>query len=183
MRIVIHIHVICVLRLFLFFLAGEMSKYLTTENIDVKTPLGRKLCPIINEEVILIPILRAGVSMLSGFQRILQKSKTGFIWAHRDSNAQAQLDKYKFPKDIEGKTVVLLDTMLATGGTINISCNLLEKCKPKQIICASILSTKKGLHNLNTDISVVLTAGVSDKLDSNLYVYPGVGDSGDRLYG
>lgn len=121
--------------------------------------------------------------MLSGFQRILQKSKTGFIWAHRDSEAHAKLDKYKLPKAIEGKTIVLLDTMLATGGTINLCCEIIKAYNPKQILCATVLSTQTGLDNLTDDISVILTAGISDKLDSNLYVYPGVGDSGDRLYG
>lgn len=61
------------------FLAGEVSKYLSTEDVSVKTPLGRKKCPMISEDVVLIPVLRAGVSMLSGFQRILPNSRTAFV--------------------------------------------------------------------------------------------------------
>lgn len=165
------------------FLAGEASKYLSTKDISVTTPLGRKVCPVISEDVVLVPVLRAGVSMLSGFQRVLPKSKTAFVWAHRNKKAVAELDKYKFPSDMENKTAIILDTMLATGGTVNLVCDLLRPYKPKQILCASILAIPSGIANLSNDISSVLTAGVTDKLDDNLYVYPGVGDSGDRLYG
>lgn len=165
------------------FLAGEVSKYLSTEDISVKTPLGRKICPVISEDVVLIPILRAGVSMLSGFQRVLPNSTTAFVWAHRNKTAIAELDKCKFPSDMENKTVIILDTMLATGGTVNLVNDLLRPYKPKQILCASILAIPDGIANLSDDIKTVFATGVTDKLDDNLYVYPGVGDSGDRLYG
>lgn len=165
------------------FLAGEASRFLETKEVDIKTPLGNKICPVISENVVLIPILRAGVSMLGGFQRILQQSTTGFIWAHREQDGHPELDKYKFPSCIEGKTIIILDTMIATGGTINLACEILKKYSPKKILCASILSVPYAVKNLSKDISALITAGLSDHLDSHLYVYPGVGDSGDRLYG
>lgn len=165
------------------FLAGEVSKRLNTEDIKVKTPLGKKVCPVISEDVILVPVLRAGVSMLGGFQRILPKSKTAFVWAHRNKDASAELDKWKFPSAMEEKTVIILDTMVATGGTVNLVADLFRAYKPKQIFCASILAIPQGIQKLSDDISAVFTTGITDKLDDNLYVYPGVGDSGDRLYG
>ena len=165
------------------FLAGEVSKRLNTEDIEVKTPLGQKVCPVISEDVILVPVLRAGVSMLSGFQRILPKSKTEFVWAHRNKDASAELDKWKFPSEMEEKTIIILDTMIATGGTVNLVADLFRAHKPKQIICASILAIPQGIQKLSDEISAVFTTGITDKLDNNLYVYPGVGDSGDRLYG
>ena len=165
------------------FLAGEVSKYLATEEIRVKTPLGEKVCPVINEDVILVPVLRAGVSMLSGFQRILPNSRTAFVWAHRNKDAVAELDKYKFPSNMGNKTAIILDTMLATGGTVNLVSDLLRPYKPKQIFCASILAIPSGTAKLSGNINAVFVAGITDKLDDNLYVYPGVGDSGDRLYG
>lgn len=165
------------------FLAGEVSKHLSVMKVDIKTPLGKKVCPLISENVVLVPVLRAGVSMLGGFQRILPKSKTGFVWAHREENAVAKLDRYKFPSDMENKTVIILDTMLATGGTVGLISNLLLEYKPKQIFCAAILTVPDGIARLPGNIDIVFTAGVTDKLDDNLYVYPGVGDSGDRLYG
>lgn len=171
------------------FLAGEISRYLSTEEVNIKTPLGVKNCSIINEEVILVPVLRAGISMLNSFQRILPKSKTGFVWAHRDKNINPVIDKYKFPKDelgecdLNNKTVVILDTILATAGTINACADLIYQYNPKQILCASILSTQTGCDHLSDLISILVTASVSDTLDEHFYVYPGVGDSGDRLYG
>lgn len=166
-----------------FFLAGELSHFLLTEEVGVKTPLGEKICSVIKEEVVLVPVLRAGIAMLSGFQRILPKSQTGFIWAHRNSKAKAEMDKYKFPSNAEGKTFILLDTMLATAGTLNLSSEIVKQYHPRQILCASILATPFGLENLSPDIDGAVIAEVSDKLDGNLYVYPGVGDSGDRLFG
>lgn len=165
------------------FLAGEVSRYLDTADIMVKTPLGRKVCPVISEDVFLVPVLRAGVSMLSGFQRVLPNSKTAFVWAHRTEKAKAVLDNYRMPSGIENKTAIILDTMLATGGTVNLVCDLLKQYCPKQIICASILAIPSGISNLSTDIRAAFAAGVTDKLDDNLYISPGVGDSGDRLYG
>ncbi len=129
------------------FLAGEVSKYLATEEIRVKTPLGEKVCPVISEDVILVPVLRAGVSMLSGFQRILPNSRTAFVWAHRNKDAVAELDKYKFPSNMGNKTAIILDTMLATGGTVNLVSDLLRPYKPKQIFCASILAIPRETLN------------------------------------
>ena len=179
---------ICVENISLF-LAGEASKFLNTEELNVVTPLGEKTCPIICEEVILIPVLRAGVSMLSAFQRLLPFSKTGFVWAHRDYNFQAVIDKVKFPKaengivDPKGKTVIVLDTMLATAGTVNATAEIVAKYNPRQIICVSILATKEGISNLSSQYSAIIAASDTDGLDLNKYIYPGVGDSGDRLYG
>ena len=164
------------------FLAGEISNYLQKNIVEVSTPLGNKECNIIGEEVILVPILRAGLAMLSGFQRILPVSCTGFIWAHRDENGMANIDKYKLP-DVRNKTVIFLDTMLATGGTINAAVELVKEKEPKQILCASILATKIGIRNLSPLITASFAVDNSDILDEKLYVYPGVGDSGDRLFG
>lgn len=166
-----------------YFLAGAVSDLLDQKEISVKTPLGIKKCMIIDESVVLIPVLRAGFSMLSGFQKILPFSETGFIWAHRDEKGNAQLDKFKFPKNMQGKTVIILDTMLATGGTINVCADLLERENVKRIISASILATKYGLNNLSTKIDAAFFIDSSDELDEKKYVFPGVGDSGDRLYG
>lgn len=171
------------------FLAGEASKFLETRNRVVVTPLGEKKCAIINEEVIIVPILRAGISMMTAFQRLLPMSKVGFVWAHRDNKAFPIIDKAKFPKnedgkiDLTGKTVIILDTMLATAGTVNKTAEMLMNYKPKQIICASVLSTQIGINNLSNIFTALVTASESDELDDRAYIYPGVGDSGDRLYG
>ena len=172
-----------------FFLAGEISKFLETKESNIITPLGEKVCPIIDEEVVLVPVLRAGVSMLGAFQRLLPMSKVGFVWAHRDQNALPVMDKVKFPRnndkivDLTGRTVIILDTMLATAGTVNKTVEIIKEYAPKQIMCASILSTPVGVQNLSKNVSVLVTASESDSLDERAYIYPGVGDSGDRLYG
>lgn len=171
------------------FLAGEISRFMRIEETNIVTPLGEKKCPIINEDIILVPILRAGVSMLSAFQRLFPMARTGFVWAHRDQNALPVIDKAKFPKDvnggvdIRGKTVVILDTMLATAGTINATVELVTEYKPRQILCASVLSTSLGIKRLSENITALVTISENDGLDDQAYICPGVGDSGDRLYG
>ena len=112
----------------------------------INTPLGQKSCNVFDEDVVLIPILRAGISMLHGFQKILPTSKTGFILAHRDSFANAHIDYYKLP-NVSGKTVIILDPMLATAGTVNAAVEIIKKDMPFQIFSASILSTSVGLSN------------------------------------
>ena len=172
-----------------FCLAGEISKFMQTKDKNVITPLGEKVCPIINDDIILVPILRAGVSMLGAFQRLFPMAKTGFVWAHRNEDAVAVIDKSKFPKNengdvaISGRTVVILDTMLATAGTVNATVELIMKYRPKQIVCASVLSTPLGIRNLSGDVSALVTISETDGLDERAYICPGVGDSGDRLYG
>lgn len=172
-----------------FFLAGETSRFLQTIDKNVVTPLGEVICPIIDEEVVLVPVLRAGLSMLSAYQRLIPRTKTGFVWAHRTPEALPAIDKTKFPRndkgkvDLEGKTIVILDTMLATAGTVNATVELITKYKPKQIICSSILSTPLGIANLSEKITALITASEKDGLDERAYICPGVGDSGDRLYG
>jgi uracil phosphoribosyltransferase len=95
----------------------------------------------------------------------------------------AELDQYKFPAAMEGKTAVILDTMLATGGTINLAADLIWKQNPRQIFSVSILAVQDGIGRLSQKINRMFTVGMTDRLDSNQYIYPGVGDSGDRLYG
>lgn len=165
------------------FLAGEISNYLRTESKEIRTPLGNKDCKIISEEIVLIPVLRAGIAMLSSFQDVLPMSDVGFIWAHRDENAQAIYDKHKFPADVENKTFIIIDTMLATAGTINLAADISKKYKPNKILCASVLSTRYGIDHLADIIDGFVTTGIEDTLDEKRYVSPGVGDSGDRLYG
>ena len=85
--------------------------------------------------------------------------------------------------EISGKTVVILDTMLATAGTINATADLVMQYKPKQVLCASVLSTPLGISNLSANITALVTVSEADGLDDRAYICPGVGDSGDRLYG
>ena len=166
-----------------FFLAGEASRFLSQSENEIKSPLGMKRCSIIDEEVILVPVLRAGFSLLSGFQRILPSSKVGFIWAHRNNNCITEIDQCKFPDNITGRTFILLDTMLATGNTINSCINQIQYYKPKQIISISVFATKLGVENVVHNVIAIISTDITDGLDENNYIYPGVGDAGDRLYG
>lgn len=121
--------------------------------------------------------------MLNGFQRILPMSSVGFVWAHRNKDAKAEIDTYKFPTNMREKTVILLDTLLATAGTINAAVDVVSSYNPNKIIVASILTTEYGLNNVSEKVSLVVAIDTTDTLDEKMYIYPGVGDSGDRLYG
>lgn len=166
-----------------FFLAGAASNYFEQKEIDIISPLGVKQCQVIDETVILVPILRAGLSMLSGFQRVIQNYEVGFVWAHRDITGKSHIENAKFPSNIKGATVIILDTMLATGGTVNACVDLLNGESVRRIWVASIISTQFGIECLSPQIERLFTVDTSDGLDEQLYVFPGVGDSGDRLFG
>lgn len=166
-----------------FFLAGEASNYLEQKEIIVQTPLGQKKCKILSEPVLLVPVLRAGLSMLTGFQRIIDDYDVGFIWAHRDNFGKSHIDNNKLPNKFIGKTAIILDTMLATGGTINACTELLKIAGIEHVWAASIFSTQYGIDHLSSQIEHLFSVDISDVLDAQLYINPGVGDSGDRLFG
>lgn len=165
------------------FLAGEISNHLKRKEEIITTPLGRKKCLLIDESIVFIPILRAGMAMLPGFQKIFSEYEVGVVWAHRDEYGKAHIDNMKLPKNMQGKTAIILDTMLATGGTVSACVDILKNKNVLQIFCASILATQCGIDNISSELDALFFVDSSDTLDEKLYIFPGVGDSGDRLFG
>ena len=171
--------------------AYEVSKELKYENREVVTSLGIANVPVLAEYPVLATILRAGLPFHQGFLNIFDKSENAFISVyrkmHKDHSFTMQLEYASIP-DIEGKVLILCDTMIATGSSVVMSYkNLLTYGKPSQSHIVSVLASLEGLDHLKKhlpqqDMTIWLGA-LDDELTAQSFVVPGLGDAGDLAYG
>ena len=171
--------------------AYEVSKELKYENREVVTSLGIANVPVLAEYPVLATILRAGLPFHQGFLNIFDKSENAFISVyrkmHKDHSFTMQLEYASIP-DIEGKVLILCDTMIATGSSVVLSYkNLLTYGKPSQSHIVSVLASLEGLdylkkHLPQQDMTIWLGA-LDDELTAQSFVVPGLGDAGDLAYG
>ncbi len=172
-------------------LAYEMSKTLEYESIDVKTPLGSKHVMVPTDEMVLCSILRAGIPLHQGILNIFDKVENAFISAYRlhpggSNDFEVQVEYLATPS-LEGKTLILVDPMLATGRTFENVLRALQKHgKPKQIHIISIIGAKAGIFLADTVFpknTHLWIAAIDDALNERGYIVPGLGDAGDLCYG
>ncbi len=172
-------------------LAYEMSKTIDYEEIRVKTPLGVVDMTTTKEQPILIPILRAAVPFYQGILNIFDKADSGFVGAWRvegNNDAAPEIEmNYVAAPSIEGKLVVVIDPMLATGKSLVMTIQrLLNHGRPKQLHVLSVIASRPGLeHVMSTvDVSVsIWTGAVDEKLNNQSFIVPGLGDAGDLSFG
>ena len=164
----------------------EATKDLETVDIEVKTPCGIAKCKKIKKDVVIVPILRAGLGMVEGVADLIPNAKVGHIGAYRDEETlQPQSYYTKFPENISQATVLLVDPMLATGGSVSYSIDVLKAAGVKEIIYMGIVGAPEGLNKIqedHPDIDIYL-ASLDEKLNEKGYIVPGLGDCGDRLFG
>ncbi len=170
-------------------MAYEISKELTYKQQKVTTPLGVKTMDIPLLDLVLLTVLRAGVPFLEGFQQVFDQADTGFIGAFRvegSSELKIQAGYIAVPP-LEGRTVILLDTMLATGKSVMEVLRLLEgHGRPSQLHLASVISAPEGIRALQQYVKVpasIWTFAVDERLNMEYYIVPGLGDAGDLSYG
>ncbi|MCP4458290.1 MAG: uracil phosphoribosyltransferase [Cytophagales bacterium] len=171
-------------------LAYEISKTLDFSEEKIETPLGIKGINLPQNNIVLICILRASLPFYDGFLDYFETAESGFIGAYRKekegSKLDIQMDYYAFPK-IDGKTLILIDPMLASGKSMVMSINeLLKLGKPERVIVASLICSQDGLGYLkaNTEIDISFyTASKDLVLNDKSYIVPGLGDAGDLAYG
>lgn len=164
----------------------EATKDLETIAINVKTPCGIANCKQIKKDIVIVPILRAGLGMVEGITDLIPNAKVGHIGAYRDEETlQPQSYYTKFPDNIKEATVLLVDPMLATGGSVTYSIDVLKQYGVKEIIYMGIVGAPEGLERIkkdHPDVSIYL-ASLDEKLNDKGYIVPGLGDCGDRLFG
>lgn len=152
----------------------------------VTTPVERYPSKILQEKYCIVPIYRAGLGMEDGVHRILPNAKTGHIGIYRDPETLQPHTYYeKFPIDIADRTVLLLDPMLATGGTATAAVTILKERGVKKIKFLCILSATPGIQKMFTihpDVQI-FSASHDDELNDHGYIVPGLGDAGDRIFG
>lgn len=173
-------------------LAYEISRTFKFETISVPTSQGNAEINVPVDQVVLVPVLRAALPFYLGFLRIFSLSETGFIGASRASEGEKdQIEismSYSASPDLTGKTLILIDPMLATGKSFEKSVrNLLLKGKPEKIHLAAVVAAPEGISYLEEqlkDIGYSLWIGALDKkLDEKSYIVPGLGDAGDLSFG
>jgi uracil phosphoribosyltransferase len=169
------------------FLAAEVQRQLPTHHVNVRTPLEETTCSVLNGSVVIIPILRAGLGLLPAFLRVFQQANVGFIGLRRnESTLQAEEYYYKVPPIDANTTVIVIDPMLATGGSMTAAISRVsERHSPRAIIAACLVAAPQGVSAVRStypDVSIVL-AQQDRELNTHGYIVPGLGDAGDRLFG
>jgi uracil phosphoribosyltransferase len=172
-------------------MAYELSKTLDYRNIDVQTPLGIKHTSTIAEPVVLCSILRAGLALHQGFMNFFDDAENGFVSAYRNHyNNDDQFDilvEYQAAPSFEGKNLILIDPMLATGQSIVAVLQKLHlEHKPKEIHVAVVIAAPEGIDYLEKNLPSTChlwVAALDEKLNNKNYIVPGLGDAGDLAYG
>jgi uracil phosphoribosyltransferase len=169
-----------------FSLAIEISKSFTVKKMEVHTPLELTDGYYIDKQVVLVPILRAGLSLVDSFIEMIPEAKVGHIGLQRDEKTLRPIDYYyKAPALLNKSTTILLDPMLATGGSAVASFNSLKEKGANDLILACLIAAPEGIEKMNLyhpDIPI-FTAAVDRELNHNGYILPGLGDAGDRTFG
>lgn len=168
-------------------MAYEVTRDFSMEEIDVETPLVKTKGKVLSgKKVALVPVLRAGLGMVDGMLSIIPAAKVGHIGLYRDPETLEPVEYYcKLPTDISDRTVLVLDPMLATGGSAAAAIQYLKNKGAKSIKLVNIIAAPEGvkeIHELHPDVPIYI-AGLDEKLNEHGYILPGLGDAGDRLFG
>lgn len=168
-------------------LCYEATRDLPLREIEVKTPIcTTKTKVIAGRKLAFVPILRAGLGMVDGTLELVPAAKVGHIGLYRDPETKKPVEYYcKLPGDISNREVIVLDPMLATGGSAIDAITLIKKEKPLNIKFMCIIAAPEGLDALckaHPDVKI-FCAAMDDHLNENCYIVPGLGDAGDRIFG
>jgi uracil phosphoribosyltransferase len=168
-------------------MAYEVTRNLPVTEIEVETPVATARCQVISRpKIALIPILRAGLGMVEGVLKLIPTAKVGHIGVYRDPETLQPIEYYcKLPPDIQERELIILDPMLATGGSVSAAIQLLKQRGGDQIRVMSLIASPEGVQFLqakHSDVDIYVAA-VDDRLNSHGYIVPGLGDAGDRLFG
>lgn len=165
----------------------EATRDLPLQPKLIQTPIGPcNANELAGRKMAIIPILRAGLGMVDGILNLVPSAKVGHIGMFRDPETHAPVPYYcKLPHDVEERDVLVLDPMLATGGSAVDAINQVKKFSPKSIRFLCIVAAPEGLQALQSahpDVDIICAA-LDEKLNENAYIVPGLGDAGDRIFG
>lgn len=165
----------------------EALRDLPTEDVEINTPIESCLTPMITgKKLAVVPILRAGLGMVNGILALVPSAKVGHIGLYRDPETHEPHEYYcKLPAPIEQRTIVVVDPMLATGGSGSDAVSMIKQHGGKTIKFMSIIAAPEGLKRLHGDHpDVQIYVGHLDRcLNEHAYICPGLGDAGDRIFG
>lgn len=166
-------------------LFAEASKEFELVDKTITTWKGESSFKVLDvENIVFIPIMRAGLPMLDGILRTFPDAVSGFLAMRRDESTLKSKIYYDRVPNVEGKTVVMLDPMVATGGSLIDAINLIKTKKPKNIISLNLVASPEGIQNVAkccSDVKIYI-AQIDEKLNEEGFIIPGIGDAGDRAY-
>ena len=165
----------------------EALRDLPLEDVEVETPLETMIGKrVAGKKIAIIPILRAGLGMVDGILSLVPSARVGHVGMYRDEETHEPVQYYcKFPRDVENRTCLVVDPMLATGGSLTACIKFLRDAGVKDVRCLTLVSCPEGVKAvLDYDPDVLLyTCALDRQLNENAYILPGLGDAGDRIYG
>jgi len=167
-------------------MAYEITRDLPVINTLVETPLGPCNTEELAVDIVLVPVLRAGLGMVDGISALIPNARIGHIGIYRDHETLKPMTYYsKLPENISESIVMVLDPMLATGGSSSDAIKVLKDLGAKSIKLVCIIGAPEGIKRISSDHPDVqiYIAGLDEKLNKNGYIVPGLGDAGDRLFG
>lgn len=167
-------------------MAFEITKDFPTREIPIETPMGKTVGVELAKQVVLVPVLRAGLGMVNGIQDLIPTAKVGHIGLYRNEETLEPVQYYaKFPKNLEDSIVLILDPMLATGGSAKAAIDIVKANGAKDIKLINLVGVQEGIdvvEKAHPDVDIYLAAK-DEKLNEIGYIVPGLGDAGDRIFG
>ena len=165
----------------------EATRDLPLEEVEVKTPIGPATCKTLaGKKLAVVPILRAGLGMVDGILTLIPSAKVGHIGLFRDEETLEPVKYYcKMPPDIAEREVIIVDPMLATGGSATAAIQFMKEYGCTNIKMMNILAAPEGVKRIEEDHPDVefYVAALDEKLNERGYIVPGLGDAGDRIFG
>ncbi|MBZ4643562.1 MAG: uracil phosphoribosyltransferase [Deferribacteres bacterium] len=168
-------------------MAYEITKDMPLEEVEIETPICKTKAKVLaGKKLVLVPILRAGIGMVDGILKLVPSARVGHIGLYRDEETLKPVSYYfKIPSNCEDRDFILIDPMLATGGSAVYAANMLKDAGAKSIKFMCLIAAPEGVKKFcesHPDIKVY-AAALDEKLNEKGYIVPGLGDAGDRLFG
>ena len=165
----------------------EITRNLPLEDVEIETPICKTVQKrIAGKKMAIVPILRAGLGMVDGLLRLVPVARVGHIGLYRDPETHEPVEYYcKMPPELEERTVIIVDPMLATGGSASDAITMVKKRGAKNIMLMCLVAAPEGVKKVqenHPDVDIY-SAALDERLNEHAYIIPGLGDAGDRIFG
>ncbi len=167
-------------------MAYEITRDLPVKDVQIQTPLTLTTTQQLAKDIVLVPILRAGLGMVDGIRSLIPTAKVGHVGVYRDEETLLPIEYFaKFPPNLKDSIVMILDPMLATGGSASAVIDIVKARGATSVKLVCLVAAPEGvkaIEEAHPDVHIYLAA-LDEKLNENGYIVPGLGDAGDRLFG